>query len=240
MLLALHLLALGVGTIVFMGMVLLHRRARRLQRTANSDIRTLPPGRAPGSVPTVWLAIRSTNLKAVLAALGLNYPVSCSWQEGITGERELFIGPPVEGWIIITGSRLPQPGRDVDACFLFLVHLSRKLGHVQFFVADPVRHQHAWARAQNGIVTRAYAWANGAVWNQGAKTLAEIELNVKCFKYGEDPEMDNRTVEEIAATNVEKVPALAARWSFDPAAVHGDWQIPADGVAGNVYRLRQD
>src|SRR5215472_13446085 len=128
MLLALHLLALGVGTIVFVAMILLHRRARQLQGLPNLSTNPLPAGREPGPVPTVWLAIHSVDLKAVLAALELNYPVSCSWHEGITGERELFIGPPVEGWTIITGSRLPQPGRDVDACFLFLVHLSRKLG----------------------------------------------------------------------------------------------------------------
>ncbi len=84
-------------------------------------------------------------------------------------------------------------------------------------MADPVLHHHAWARVENGVVTRAYAWVNETVWNQGAKTLAEIELNMKCFGYGEDAGMDDATMEEYAAANVGKMPSLAARWSFDPA-----------------------
>ena len=240
MLLAVHLLALGVGTIIFFGMIVLHRRAREKQQTVTFDIKTLLPDRTFAPGPAVWLAIRSSNPKTVLTALGVNCPTSCPWQEGITGERELFIGPPMNGWIIVTGSRLPHPGRDVDACFHFLVRLSRALGHVQFFMADAVLRHHAWARVENGIVTRAYAWVNETVWNQGTKSLPEIELNVECFNYGEDPGGTDRSTGESRAANVEKVPALAARWSFDPAAVHSDSQVPADGLAGKASRFHHD
>lgn len=238
MLLALHLLALGVGTIVFVAMIVLHRRARGRKRKAISFIGGLLPNRASTPGPAVWLAVHSADSKTVLTALGLSYPVSCPWHEGITGEHELFIGPPVDGWIIVTGSRLPQPARDVDICFHFLVRLSRALGHVQFFMADTVRHHHAWVRMEKGKVRRAYAWVDKTVWNQGFKTLAEIELNLKCFDYGEGPPTDGPITETIAAANVEKVPGLAARWSLDPAAFTDDGQIPADGVAGKTSRLR--
>jgi hypothetical protein len=232
MLLALHLLALGVGTVIFLGMVFLHRRAREMERKPVSDFKTCLPGGASGRGPAAWLAVRSTNSKAILATFGSSYPLPCPWHEGITGEHELFMSPPVNGWIMVTGSRLPQPGHDVDAFFLFLVRLSRALGQVQFFMADSVRRHHAWVRVENGIVTRAYTWVNETVWNQGPKTLAEIELNMKCFNYGEDEELVDSTTEASTAANVEKVPALAARWSFDPAALNGGGWIPAAGVAG--------
>jgi hypothetical protein len=238
MLLAVHLLALGVGTVVFFGIIILHRRAREQRDAANAGVKMVAPGRALAQGPAVWLAVRSTDSKTILTALGLNYPVPCPWREGITGQRELFIGQPVNGWIIVTGSRLPQPGQDVDACFHFLVRLSHALGHVQFFMADTVRHHHAWVRVERGVATRAYVWMNETVWNQGPKTLAEIELNMKCFNYGEGAE--DRTTEESAAANVEKVPALAARWSLDPAALNGDGWIPADGVVGKSTRSHQD
>jgi hypothetical protein len=240
MLLAVHLLALGVGTMIFFGMIVLHRRTRETQRTAFSDIKTILPDQTLARGPVVWLAIRSTDSDAVLAALGVSNPVPCPWREGIAGERELFIGPPVQGWIMVTGSRLPQPGQDVDACFYFLVRLSRALGEVQFFMVDTVQHHHGWARLENGMVTRAYAWVNETVWNQGAKSLAEVELNMKCFSYGESTGADDWTTAEIAAANVEKVPALAARWSFDPAFVNDHGHIPADGVAGTLSRFHQD
>ncbi len=232
MLLALHLLALGVGTVIFFGMVVLHRRARELERKPVSDCKTFLPGGSSVPGPAAWLAVRSTNSKAVLAAFGLSYPLPCPWHQGIAGEHELFISPPVNGWIIVTGSRLPQPGHDVDACFHFLVRLSSSLGQVQFFMADALRRHHAWVRVENGIVTRAYAWVNETVWNQGTKTIAEIELNMKCFNYGVGTGVEGQIMEASAAANVEKVPALAARWSLDPASVHDDGRITADGFTG--------
>ena len=237
MLLALHLLALGVGTVVFFGIIILHRRARELPRATNSDSETIVPGRASAQGPAVWLAVHSTDSKTILAALELSHPVPCPWRDGIAGQRELFIAPPVNGWIIVTGSQLPQPGHDVDACFHFLVHLSRMLGHVQFFMADAVKRHHAWVRAENGSITRAYAWVNETVWNQGPKTLAEIELNMKCFNYGEDTPTEDRTTKTITTANIEKVSGLAARWSLDPATLNDNAWIPADGVAGKSSRF---
>ena len=120
----------------------------------------------------------------------------------MAGGHEFFISPRVNGWVIVTGLALPSPDDDVDACFLFLTALSRKLGHVQFFHAEKFTHHHAWARVDDGCVTRAYAWAGETVWNQGAKTMPEIELGLKCFVYG-----DNSATNEIAETNFEKVAA---------------------------------
>jgi hypothetical protein len=237
MLLAVHLLALGIGGVVFLGIIILHRRARELPPAANSDSKIVVSGQASAQGPAAWLAVHSTDLKTILAALELSHPVPCKCRDGIAGQRELFIAPPVNGWIIVMGSGLPQPGRDVDACFHFLVHLSRILGHVQFFLADAAKHHHAWVRAENGRIKRAYAWVNETVWNQGPKTLAEIELNMKCFDYGEGTPMEDRTAKTIAAANVEKISGLAARWSLDPAALDDNGWIPADGVAGKSSRF---
>lgn len=150
----------------------------------------------------------------------------------MTGGHGFFIGPPVNGWIIVTGSGLPNPGGDVDGCFHFLTELSRKLGHVQFFQAERVLHHHAWMRVENGAVTRAYAWAGETVWNQGRKTAAEMELSMKCFGYGEHPDAASWAAAEWTASNVGKVPLLAARWSLDPARIDERLRNHANGVAG--------
>ncbi|HUA38014.1 MAG TPA: hypothetical protein VMA35_06390 [Candidatus Sulfopaludibacter sp.] len=236
MLFALHLLALGVGMVMFFGMLILHRRARALAQTAQADHTLFSADSRFVRHPTVWLAIHSSNSRAVQNALGVGYPAPCPWAEGIAGGHDFFIGSPVNEWIIVTGSGLPHPGKDVDRCYHFLILLSRVLGQVQFFMADPVLHHHAWVRVENGTVTRAYAWVNETLWNQGAKSIAEIELNMKCFSYGENAGMDDATMAEYAAANVKKIPSLSARWSFDPINVNLSLQHPAPGVAGKSSR----
>jgi hypothetical protein len=118
----------------------------------------------------------------------------------------------------------------VDACHLFLTALSRELGHIQFFHAEKFSAHHAWARLDDGCVTRAYAWARETIWNQGAKTPVENRLGLKCSGYGEHSTGFWAT-RENAAANVEKIPLLAARWSLDPGILHR-----ADGITGESSR----
>ena len=237
MLILMPLLALCVACFLFFGMIVLHRRMRILtepprRKTVVPPFDSLLPPR-----PAVWLAVRASDPRAVQTALGLNRSAPCSWSEGMTGARGFFIGPPVNGWIIVTGSGLPNPSCDVDECFRFLTALSRKLGQVQFFQADRVLHHHSWVRAEDGVVTRAYAWAGETIWNQGVKTPAETGLSVKCFGYGEDPNADLWAAVEWTAANVGKVPLLATRWSLDPARVNARVLNHTNGIAGESSRV---
>jgi hypothetical protein len=225
------MLALGIISAIFVGIIVLHRHAKQLGVLAKQSpfipFQTIFPRR-----PISWLAIRSINPERVQAALGLGHFVPCSWSEGMSGEHEFFISPRVNGWVIITGLAIPTPDDDVDECFRFLAALSRKLGHVQYFFAEQFSQHHAWARMDHGCVTRAYAWAGETIWNQGAKTLPENELDMKCFDYGEDCPSP-----KIAEKNSEKVALLAARWSLDPAAIDERFLNFANGIAGELPQI---
>lgn len=226
MLLTLHLVALGVGLMVFGWMQWLRRRAKKNPVFSSAQnffsmANYLPPR------PNCWLAVRSVSPEAVKMALGLNRAAPCSWEEGLAGGHEFFISQRVHGWVIVTGLALPNPSDDVDATFLFLAALSKKLGHVQFFYASRLMHHHAWARLDDGCVTRAYAWTGETVWNQGAETLPETEIGMKIFSYG-----DHSATILDAEMNFEKVAQLAARWSFDPAEVKLKSARQATGIAG--------
>jgi len=230
MLLLIHVLALVVACLFCFGIVL-RRRAyppdyNPVQRVSTISAQTIFPHR-----PTCWLAIRGSSSERVQEALGLSHSTPCSWSEGMTGEHEFFISPRVNGWVIVTGVAIPTPNDDIDECFHFLISLSRKLGHVQFFYAEKFLHHHAWARLDDGCVTRAYAWIGETVWNQGARTVPETELEVKCVDYGEP------CPSGVAAWNTEKVSQLAARWNFDPAAVDERLLNHAVGVAGELPKL---
>jgi hypothetical protein len=214
MLLMAHMLALGVAMMIFAWMIFLHRRLRTMENRAGPAEETLPSPSAVVIRPASWLAIRPATPEAIRAVL--------------PEPEEFSISPRVQGWVIVTGPGLPDPGDDVDACFLFLTAVSRQLGQVQFFHAEKFSGHHAWARLADGCVTRAYAWTGETVWNQGAKTLAEAAVDIKCFDYHEDSEKAFGLVNQSMAANVDKIPALAARWSLDPAILQLSEDIPGE------------
>lgn len=225
---------LGSGTVILTWMLAWRRRRRAKHSLVQRRPEFLPLQFSYAPRPASWLAVRSQNPQAVRTALGLNHLAPCPWVEGLTGGHGFFIGAPVNGWIVVTGSGLPDPGNDADDCFHFLTDLSRKLGHVQFFLAERVLQHHAWVRVENGVVTRAYAWAGETVWNQGAKTAAETDLSMKCFGYGEQLNAASWAATKWLAGNVAKVPLLAARWSLDPARINvRHLRKHVDGIAGD-------
>src|SRR3954451_5848153 len=102
--------------------------------------------------PCTWLAVKGKNSKRVQRALGLHDAIPCSWEQGLTEAQhhKLFVSPPVNGWILVVGSGLPEPDDDVDKCFFFLRQCSRKLGHVQYYSVNRVLNHHAWALLDDG------------------------------------------------------------------------------------------
>ena len=185
--------------------------------------------------PQTWLAIRSRNLEAVQTALALHNPKPCLWTDGLAGERRLFVAPPVSGWILVFGPALPEPDDDVDVCFRFLLNLSRKLGHVQYFSVNGVLNHHAWAHFESGYVWRGYAWAGKTIWNQGDMTREETALRMKCADYvtANDPSAFGNS----DFGNAEKVHLLAARWSIDPEAIDESLMEHEWGIAGEPSHL---
>ncbi len=210
-----------------------HKLRNQLSQFDMPESLLMPPKKKPLFIekPTLWLAIKGTDVVKVQAALGVHDTISCSWEEGLIEAREhkLFISPPVLGWILVVGSDLPEAGDDVDRCFLFLIELSRKVGHLQYFCANRALNQHAWAIVDRGQVFRAYAWAETTLWNQGPVTAAERELGLACFPYGMWADYTER---EATVSNTEKVNLLAARWSLDPAAVAENAWNTDRGIVG--------
>lgn len=244
LLLTVVIVALG-SVFAFIGVVHVLRR-RRLMGYLLPLVTS--PGKSPGALlrspqphaalPPRWVAVRSTSHDRVQAALRLANPKPCPLSDGLSpaGELAIFVSPSIRGWVLITGSEVPDPVDDVDACFIWLRELSGQLGEVQFFAANCALNHHAWARLLSGDVFRAYAWAGETLWNQGELTRAELDLGVDCASYGGEPTADVLSAHDPGLTNAEKVPLLAARWSIDPTSidVNRQWQQP--GITGRVTR----
>jgi hypothetical protein len=190
--------------------------------------------------PNRWLAVKSGNLQVVQSALGLHNPTPCSWTDGMArvGDQKLFVSPPVNGWILVVGSLLPEPGEDVDVCFRFLQRLSRELGEVQFFSVNRAVGHHAWARFETGRATRGYAWAGETLWNQGHKTWAERKLGLTCYDYCEGNSRDQFAQRERGRANTDKILLLASMWSVDPSSIEDNAVTDALGVSGDLSSAR--
>ena len=184
--------------------------------------------------PNRWLAVKCSNILKVQAALGLNNPTPCPLHEGFArlNERKLFISPPVKGWILVVGNCLPDAADDVDKLYHFLMRVARELGSVQYFSANRVLSHHAWVRIENERVYRAYAWAGETLWDQGDRTAAETELEIKCYGYGDSPLPFPFTARDSHVANTDKVMQLAAKWSLDPMVVTNN--KAGVGIAGEL------
>jgi hypothetical protein len=188
------------------------------------------------SRPPCWLAVRSRSLADVQAALGLQHVRRCILADGLPMSAALYVSPPIGGWVLVLGPGLPEPSDDVDACFRFVLELSRRLGRVQFFCARRIINHHAWVIADHGKIIRAYAWAQEVLWNEGNPTAAEKELGMQSYDYLEEAELPSMTKQDLIESNVDKVPALAARWSLDPAVAGERFLREQPGVAGDGFR----
>jgi len=186
--------------------------------------------------PACWMAVKSRSLAEVQAALGLHHVQRCVLAEGFPMNAALYLSPPVAGWVLVLGPALPDPTDDADACFRFVLELSRRLGKVQLFCAYRILGHHAWVQADHGKIIRAYAWAQEVLWNEGQPTAAERELGLHCYEYLEMAELPSLAQRDYVETNVERVPMLAARWSLDPAVVGERFLREQPGIAGDEFR----
>jgi hypothetical protein len=241
------LLILSLATVLAMAMISLlfirhYIRGRRLKNNPSptenwdSSYRTTKYRPTIFEKPCRWLVVKSTNVAAVQNALGLHNATPCSWGEGLSklAQRKLFVSPPVQGWILVIGQALPEPSEDVDECYRFIMRLTRELGHVQYYSSNRAVNHHAWVRAENGQIRRAYAWAGETLWNQGEISATELSLGLKCYGYGDPPEQFQASESDSHAGNSEKVVFLAARWSFDPTAIDESVVAGGHGIYGDL------
>jgi hypothetical protein len=230
-------LALSIGAACLAFITVARRKAQLVPPAGSQRGLTPAPQLSHGwHASDAWLAVKCKSPTAVQSALGLHNAKPCPWSARLASAQKLFISPPVNGWILVLGDGFPDPGADIDACFRFIIGLSRKLGRVQFFSANPVLKHHAWVHANSGRIVRAYAWAGKTLWLQGDQTPAERDLGLTCFPYAEPAVRPSFTAPDPLSENVDKLPQLAARWSLDPARIDERSFDQQPGIAGELLR----
>jgi len=215
------------------------RRARQLQLDEITFAQSVQKRLAPllMSRPRTWLAIKSRNPEDVARSIGLKDPQPCVSGNALSKleQDHLFVSPPVNGWVIVVGDRLPNPESDIDRCFRFLAETSDRVGHVQYFHGNPTLGHHAWAKVIEREVARAYVWTGETTWNQGSTTIAEEKSGMQCFDYfANEDEGSAYKLWETVRQNVEQLPLLASIWSVDPVALEEDAFRAKPGWVGRM------
>lgn len=184
--------------------------------------------------PACWLAVQCKDMRLVEKSLRLKNTKPCAWDDGLHAgkDHQLFLSPPIGGWILVFGPGLTHFANDPDACFRFIRMLSGQTGVVQFFSANRIVNHHGWVLANEGEILRGYSWAGETVWNQGPMTAAERALGIVCFDYGEKVPLDETLEADPALSNTEKVPQLAGRWSINPTSINLKPWMRQTGLVG--------
>jgi hypothetical protein len=135
-----------------------------------------------------WLALKTSDIAAVLEALELTETTPANWESGLEAvygdDPWVFVSPPVGGWILAvsggwpypTGGAFPDTDQEFDRLF---ARLMQRFGDVQLFGSHRVSDFVVWARAWNGKPLRVFAWADGQVLaNIGEQTAEETKLGL--------------------------------------------------------------
>jgi hypothetical protein len=151
------------------------------KRTVKNSDRPLPFG------PRVaWLALDTTDTKAVAQALGLRGVRDATWRVGVEAAYQsfAFVTPPLGDWTLAVSTALFPPDRVEGFVKPLLERLSRQFGDAQYFCTQQDIDLHAWARARKGRLVRGYGWlgqANLTLWDEGAPTKEERDLGFPFF-----------------------------------------------------------
>lgn len=201
-----------------------------------------------------WLAIRTRDTGAVVAALGLQEGAeAANWDSGLGtaydaafGAGRVFVSPPVNGWTLVVSQALPSPAsrRLVDKTIPLMLDLGTAFVEVQYFASYPELDFYAWARVIDGRLVRAFAINDeGVVWNKGRPSKEEAALGLKRFELRGVRGRKDDTGDEIVMYPTEShMMQLALKWSLDPTRLSPIDGRPALGViafAPSIWRAER-
>ena len=178
---------------------------------------------------TSWLAVEHATPLEVADALGLDERVSMDWTGGTAAAYRwgVFVARPTPTWTIAHSRiHLPYPLDATSPEFpQWLLSLSTRLGDLQFFTTDRIGDFHAWARIDDGRLTRAYCFIGerGEVPHHlGERTDIETEIGVGA-RWLEDGWQDWKETEWedwfAAMPGESHVMRIAGAWGLCPLGI---------------------
>jgi hypothetical protein len=189
----------------------------RVNYEGNAD----PDLPVPFGPKMAWLALETTDTKAVANALNLQETQDTTWADGIKAAHQglVFVTPPLGDWTLAIGLALFPPQQVAWFVKPLLAPLSRQFGDAQYFCTHRDVELNGWARARKGRVLRGYAWLGDKgqnLWDEGPQTKEEVALGIS------------------NSPNEEFVMQLASVWSIDPTSLDQEFKESATGLRGSA------
>jgi hypothetical protein len=188
------------------------------------------PPEAFGS-KTGWIAVRSTDPKAVAESLPVKSQTPASWHDGIEAVyrdgRSVFVTPPVTGWLCVVGDWAAGTGerQSVEKIAKIISDLSSRFGEAHGYATHRTVEYHHWILAKAGQIVRCFAYIgeSGEILCQsGSVTSAENKL-----RYASLPP-DQWLPDE------QDVMTIASGWSFDPSKLSAASGPAASGILARI------
>lgn len=173
-----------------------------------------------------WFTVQCELVQEVVNALRLVNARPANWQQGIETAYSLkgiFVAPPINGWIAIVGfSPEDFVGSDPVSPAKQRVESASKTFRVCCgFASHRVTEYHHWMRAEEGRVTRCFAYLGERgeiLCNTGSVTTAEQSLSFTKLPPDQwKPDEDD-------------VMRVAGVWSYDPSKLNSSSGPSALGV----------
>ena len=201
--------------------------AQEIKRDKSFNPDLTPDSPTPFGYKCVWFVVKSADSEDVAKTFGLKSPIRCNWKSGIMGayHGNIFVSPPVNGWIFIVGDELPtldDPKRKKETEAL-LTTLSSKYGEAQHYASHRIVGLATWAKASGGKILREYSYlgeTGEVLFSIGEKTKEEIDAGIKD---GSD-----------FFPSEEEVMNVAGKWSLNPQTLNKDSASPDIGWGGNL------
>ncbi|MBP1999646.1 hypothetical protein J2Z69_000665 [Paenibacillus shirakamiensis] len=178
-----------------------------------------------------WYAISTTDVIDVIEFLKLEEVQLSNWETGIKAANQgyYFLSPAIKGWIMIVNSRMPDISVDSKHNPIETTkRLSEKYGQAFYFGTHRVVEYHAWIKAVEGQIKRAYCFVGEAgetLLNEGKLTPEEIHHGLLYT------ELD---VDDPLLPNEESVIQLAKAWSIDPQMQGKEYDLGI-GFIGRIH-----
>ncbi len=184
---------------------------------------------------TAWIAARTADTDGLIRALRLRNAKPCEAEDGIDASYimdyaddrcQAFVTQPIDGWTLCVSVGFFRLVDGQSAAFGdLIVRLSNELGcEVQFFGTHRVVEGHAWARAINGTLRRAYSYVGESGETEidfGEQTPEEVTLEFAFFDASK-PEAEEEGYwdrEDRRYPDEEDVMSLAELWSVNPSTL---------------------
>jgi hypothetical protein len=182
-----------------------------------------------------WLAIKTSDINKVINELAVSDLQKSNWHAGLEHAYNdmIFIAPVVKDWVLVIGSTLPNAGdtRQPNLIKPLITKLSEVFGEVHYFGTHRVVEYHAWAKARDGKIERAFCYlgeAGEVLWNEGNIQQEEKDLDFQFDK------MDSEECEDVWFPDEEHVLSIAKMWSLDPLMEYEDLER-GTGFLGKLH-----